>query len=209
MLKGHVFAEQVFGNPIFALFIDTFTGGRNGISNKYKNKMVVTYNGSTLTIGSGAVCVQGRFLEEDTSTTVAAGTDDAFCKLVIDINLDKVNTAENFLQGEYKVIKSSSAYPELTQNDIVKNNSGIYQYELARFKTNANGITEFQDMRTFLDFETIYEQLEGIFDGLLDELEEKLADVEDGSYFQRKILTGTEPPPAEGNEGDIYIQWFN
>ena len=64
-------------------------------------------------------------------------------------------------------------------------------------------------MRTFLDFETIYKQLEGNFDGLLDELEEKLAEVEDGSYYQRKILTGSEPPPETGNEGDIYIQWFD
>ena len=207
MLKGHVFAEQIFGHPIFALFIDTFTGGRNGISNKYKNKMAITYSGSTLTVQSGAICIQGRFLEEDTSTSISAGTDTAFCKLVIEIDLDKVNTSSEFLQAEYKILKSSSAYPELTQNDIVKNVSGVYQFELARFKTNLNGISEFQDMRTFLDFETIYDSIDLEVQGLIDELEEKLADVEDGSYYQRKILTGTEAPTG-GNEGDIYFQYF-
>lgn len=208
MLKGHVFAEQVFGNPIFALFIDTFTGGGCGVSKKWKNEMALTYSGSTITIDSGAICIKGRFLEEDTSTTLSAGTDTAFCKLVVDINLDKVNTSSNFTQGEYKIIKSSTGYPELTQNDIVRNASGIYQYELARFKTNSSGISDFQDMRTFLDFESIYETINTQVQSIIDELEEKLADVEDGSYYQRKILTGTEVP-TEGNEGDIYIQYFN
>ena len=207
MLKGHTFAEQVFGNQIFALFIDTFTGGRNGISNKYKNKMAVTYSGSTLTIQSGAACIQGRFVEENTSTSISAGTDNAFCKLIIEVNLDKTNTSESFLQAEYKVIKNSNNYPSLTQNDIVKNVSGVYQFELARFKTSSNGISEFQDMRTFLDFETIYDDIDSQAQALIDELEDKLAAVEDESYFQRKITTGTTAPTG-GNEGDIYLQYF-
>lgn len=208
MLKGHTFAEQVFGNQIFALFIDTFTGGRNGVSNKYKNKMAVTYSGSTLTIQSGAACIQGRFVEEDTTTSISAGTDNAFCKLVIEVNLDKTNTSESFLQAEYKVIKNSTNYPSLTQNDIVKNVSGVYQYELARFKTNSNGISEFQDKRTFFDFETVYDEIDEQVQDLIDELEDKLAAVEDESYFQRKITTGTAAPTG-GNEGDIYLQYFN
>lgn len=207
MLKGHTFAEQVFGNQIFALFIDTFTGGRCGVSNKYKNKMAVTYSGSTLTIQSGAACIRGRFIEEDTSSTISAGTTNSFCKLVIEVNLDKVNTSENFLQAEYKVIKNSNNYPELTQNDIVKNVSGVYQYELARFKTNTNGITEFQDMRTFLDFETLFDEIETQGQSIIDRLEEELENVEDGSYYQKKITSGTNAPTG-GNEGDIYIQYF-
>lgn len=153
MLKGHVFKEQAFGNQMFALFINTFLNGQNGISNNYKNGMEITYNGSTLTVQSGAVCIQGRLLEEDTSTNITAGTDTMYCKLVIEIDLDKLNTETEFTQASYKVIKSMSGYPELTKNNIVKNNSGIYQYELARFRTTASGIINFQDRRTFLDFE--------------------------------------------------------
>ena len=92
MLKGHVFAKQIFGNPIFALFINTFLNGVNGVSNNYKNGMSVSYSGSNVTINSGAVCIQGRFLEEDTYTTISAGTDSSYCKLVIEINLDLENT---------------------------------------------------------------------------------------------------------------------
>lgn len=175
MLKGHVFAKQLFGNPIFALFINTFLNGKNGVSKDYKNGMAVTYSGNTVTVDSGAICIQGRFLEEDTSTTISAGTDTAFCKLVIEIDLDKQNTETDFLQGVYKVVKSASAYPTLTQTDIVKNNAGVYQYELARFKTSASGITEFSDRRTFLDFNSIY-----------DEIEQHIKDIDNGSLYLEK-----------------------
>lgn len=195
MLKGHVFSKQLFGNPIFALFVNTFLNGKNGVSNNYKNGMNVTYSGSTLTIDSGAVCIQGRFLEEDTSTTLSAGTDTAFCKLVLEIDLDKQNTESEFNQGSYKIVKSTSNYPSLTQTNIVKNNSGIYQYELARFKTGINGISEFSDRRAFLDFDTIY-----------DEIEQHIQDIDNGSLYLEKsnitVLTGKYTTP-EANSGSL------
>lgn len=194
MLKGHVFSKQLFGNPIFALFVNTFLNGKNGVSNNYKNGMKVTYSGSTLTIDSGAVCIQGRFLEEDTSTTVSAGNDTAFCKLVLEIDLDKQNTESEFNQGSYKIVKSTSNYPSLTQTNIVKNNGGIYQYELARFKTGINGISEFSDRRTFLDFDTIYNEMQTEYKAVLTQLQQELASVEDGSAYVLKssyaVLTG-------------------
>lgn len=181
MLKGHVFSKQLFGNPIFALFINTFLNGVNGVSNNYKNGMVVSYSGSTVTINSGAACIQGRFLEEDTSSSVSAGTDSAYCKLVIEIDLDKENTDSEFTQGYYKIVKSTSSYPNLTQTNIVKNVSGIYQYELARFRTSSSGITEFQDMRTFLDFTSIYNQIIQEYQAVLAQLEAELEGVESQS----------------------------
>lgn len=186
MLKGHVFSKQLFGNPIFALFINTFLNGTNGVSNNYKNGMAVTYSGSTVTVDSGAVCIQGRFLEEDTYTTLSAGTNTAYCKLVIEIDLDKENTKSEFTQASYKIITSTSGYPNLTQSNIVKNVAGIYQYELARFRTGASGISEFQDMRTFLDFTTIYEQITQEYQAILAQLEAELASVEDGSAYLLK-----------------------
>lgn len=186
MLKGHVFKKQIFGNQMFALFINTFLDGANGISNDYKNKMAVTYSGSTLTVQSGAVCIQGRFLEEDTSTDISAGTDTSYCKLVIEIDLDKQNTETDFLQGAYKVIKSASAYPSLTQQNIVGSNSGVYQYELARFRTSTNGITDFTDMRTYLDFDSIYSAIRTEYRAVLTQLQQELASVEDGSAYVLK-----------------------
>ena len=217
MLKGQVFANQLFENQIFALFINTFTNGKNGVSNNYKNSMALSYSGSNVTIGTGACLIQGRFLEEDTATTISAGTDNVYCKLVIEIDLDKSNTTDEFNQGYYKILKNSSTYPALTQTNIVKNNAGIYQYELARFRTSSSGITDFTDMRNFIDFDSIY-----------DEIEEHIRDIDDGALFvlkttyesdlttlntalnakQKNITSGTAAPSG-GSNGDIYIQYFN
>ena len=203
MLKGHVFSKQIFGNPIFALFINTFLNGRDGVSNNYKNGMKVTYSGSNVTVASGAICIQGRFLEEDTGSTISAGTDTAYCKLVIEVNLDLQNTESQFNQAAYKVVKSASGYPNLTQTNIVKNNAGIYQYELARFRTNASGITEFQDKRTFLDFNSIYDEMEAEYGAVLQQLKEELESIENQSNVLLKT-GGTVSGKIEiGTGGDI------
>lgn len=212
MLKGHVFKQQIFGNQIFALFINTFLNGQNGISNNYKNGMAITYNNDVLTIQSGAVCIQGRFSEEDTSTEISAGTENAYCRLVIEVNLNNQNTDTEFKQAAYKILKSSTNYPALTQENIVKNNTGIYQYELASFKTSATGITDFVDKRTFLDFNSIYSQIQTEYEALLEDLKQELADVEDTSGFllAKKIKIGKDYPNVNDMlEGDIYFQYFD
>lgn len=160
MLKGHVFQKQIFENHMFALFMNTFLAGHNGIINGYKNSMQITYNESKITVNSGALCVQGRFLEEDSSTTLEAGTNTLYNILVLTINLDRENNDSSFQQGYYEILSGSNNYPTLTQNDIINTNSGKYQYELARFKTSLNGITDFIDKRTYLDFDSIYKKLE-------------------------------------------------
>lgn len=203
MLKGHVFSKQIFGNPIFALFINTFLNRRDGVSNNYKYGMQVTYSGSNVTVASGAVCIQGRFLEEDTGSTVPAGTDTAYCKLVIEVNLDLQNTESQFNQASYKVVKSASSYPNLTQTNIVKNNAGIYQYELARFRTNSSGITEFQDMRTFLDFDSIYDAMEAEYGEVLQQLKDQLESVKDQSDVLLKTGGTISGEIEVGTGGDI------
>lgn len=203
MLKGHVFSKQLFGNPIFALFINTFLNGINGVSNNYKNGMKPTASGSTITIDSGAVCIQGRFLEEDTYTSVPVGTESAYCKLVIEIDLDKENTDSDFAQGVYKIVKSNSSYPNLTQTNIVKNVSGIYQYELARFRTSASGITDFQDMRTYLDFDSIYDQMTEEYRSVLQQLQEELEGVESQSNVLLKTGGVVSGEIQMGEGGDI------
>ena len=185
MLKGEVFGRQLLENQIFALFINTFLNGNNGVCSDYLNGMAVTYSGNNVTIDSGAVCIQGRFLEEDTSTTLDAGNSNLFCKLVSEIDLDKINTEDSFNQGYYKIVTDSVDYPSLTQTNIVGTNSGIYQYELARFKTSANGITDFQDMRTTLSIPTIYDDIRQMVQDAIDS-------IEDGSAFALKTeLNGT------------------
>lgn len=171
MLKGDVFAEQVFENQIFALFINTFLNGNDGVASDYKNAMALTYTGKVLNVASGAVCIQGRFLEESTSYQTTMTEVSKYHILTIEIDLDKTNTAQNFTQGYYKLLTGNSAYPSLTKNDIVKNVSGVYQYELCRFQTDSNGnITNFQDKRTFLDINSIYDAIEASTTTLINSL---------------------------------------
>lgn len=159
MLKGQVFSNQLFESHMFALFINTFVNGTNGIPEHYKNGMEVTYSGSNISIGTGAILIQGRLLEEDTGTILNAGTDPLYCKLIIEIDLDKVNTQSDFEQAYYSIITDINNYPTLHGSDIVNNVSGKYQYELAQFRTTASGITDFIDRRTFLDIEALYQTL--------------------------------------------------
>ena len=160
MLKGHVFENQLFGNPIFAVFVNTFLAGENGVINGFGNGMAVTTNGFNLTVQSGVCCVQGRFLQEDTSTTITAGSTPAYARLVIEIDLDKVNTENDFQQGYYKVITNSGTYPNLTQTDIVNNVSGVYQFPLGRFQITSNGVINYADERAYLDFLSIYGEIQ-------------------------------------------------
>lgn len=175
MLKGHVFNQQLFGNEMFALFMNTFLAGHNGIIQGYKDGMNLSYNNFNVTIGSGAVCVQGRFLEEDSTTTVTAINTTGYARLVLEIDLDRINTEIEFNQGSFKIITDTNDYPLLTQTDIVNNNSGVYQYSLARFQTSSTGITNFIDERTFLDFDSIY-----------DEIDRKIQEIENGSIYALK-----------------------
>lgn len=191
MLKGHVFKKQIFGNQIFALFIDMFLKGKCGISGEYKEKMNISYNNNTLTVASGVACIRGRFLEEDTNSEINAGNELSYCRLVIEIDLSKENTEEEFEQAKYKVIKGTNSYPNLTQTNIIANNSGIYQYELAQFKTSANGITDFVDKRNYLDFNSIYAEIEHEYRVILTSLQKELADVKDGSDYLLKSSGGT------------------
>lgn len=220
MLKGHVFKNEIFGNQIFALFIDTFLNGECGISSNYGNGMNITYSGSSITIEAGSACIKGRFVEEDIGSTIATGTDTAYCKLVIEINLSKEVVDSSTKQYEYKIVKSTTGYPNLTQNNIVKDNSGIYQYELARFRTSINGITDFQDKRTFLDFESIFATIRREYERILQELQQELLNIEDGSAYVLKtfadatylnknnIKVGTEIP-AKLQDGEYYFQIFD
>ena len=218
MLKGDVFAEQLFENQIFALFINTFLNGHNGVASGYKNSMAMTYSGKKITIKEGAVCIQGRFMHNDADEEISVNETNKFHKLIIEIDLDKVNTPSTLNQAYFKIITGNSNYPSLTQTDIVNNVTGVYQYELARFKTNASGnITDFADKREFLDFTSIYTAIENTlaamesdFEGdaqaLITNLQAEIAGVEDSSEFIMKsqIVTLSKAVTPTQSGGKYY-----
>ena len=168
MLNGQVFKNQLFENQIFALFINSLYNGECGIIRGYLNSMAISNTSSTITISSGACCIKGRFLEEDTETTIEVEPNTAFNILVIEIDLDKENTETEFTQAYYKIIQGAQEYPTLTQEHIENTNSGVYQFELARFKTDINGIYDIEIADSGLDYNSIYQMIEDKIDTIID-----------------------------------------
>lgn len=206
MLRGYVFKEQIFESQIFAFFVDTFLNGQCGIGN-FGNNMEVTYNESNVTIQDGLACIKGRFVEEDSSKTINAGTETAFCRLVIEIDLSKENTEEALNQVAYRIVKGTNDYPNLTQMDIVKNDAGIYQFELARFKTTSSGIIDFADKRTYLDFNSIYKTIKEEYRELLKKIQQELTNIENGSaYMLNKVEVANIKLKGNGSV-EMYVQF--
>jgi len=213
MLKGHVFNLQTFTSEAFALFIDKFLNGRSGVAKGCE----LSNTTNTATIGDGYFVVRGRLLQVISNVTVSDIKDNGFYSLVCEIDLSKVNTADQLNQAEIKVVSDSNTYPALIQQDITGDGT-VYQYEFARFKVDSGSITNFVDQRTFVDFTTIYEVIQKESQAVLNDIENALEDVLDGSIYVLKENTGTiinknysrgTSAPTGGVDGDIYDQYFD
>lgn len=216
MIKGYVFSNQLASNDIDSMIFRKMLDNNNGILNGFE----ITNTATTITIGEGNILIAGRPVGVVGSETVTAGTDVAYCKLVLEIDLTQQATPTTFEQASFKIIKSTTAYPEVTQENMDEGGN-IYQVELARFRTTINGITEFQVTAEQLDYNAMQTQMKEQFEEKLAILEEELRNVESGSAyvlkttydsekanFQKKITIGTEEPSG-GADGDIYIQYFD
>lgn len=213
MLKGHTFNLQTFTSEAFALFIDKFLNGRSGVA----KGCVLSNTSNSATIGSGYFVIRGRFLQIISNNTISDISTNGFYSLICEIDLSKTNTAEALNQAEIKVVYNQNNYPTLTQQDITDEGT-IYQYEFARFKVESGSITNFVDKRTFVDFDSIYDYVEGQTQDLIDEIEEALQSVLDESIFVLKEDTGTiidknysygTSAPSGGSDEDIYDQYFD
>ncbi len=216
MIRGYVFANQLASNEVDSMIFRKMLDYNDGI---FKG-MELSNTATTITVHEGIIMMAGRPVGIIGNESIVAGTDTAFCKLVLEIDLSKESSESNFEQVALKIIKSTTTYPNVTQEDM-DNDGIIYQVELARFKTGLNGITEFTDTRKFLDFKAIYSSITEEYRSILKNLEEELKDVEDGSAFVLKVdydeeLTNLQKKikivkelPQTSNEGDIFIQYFD
>lgn len=168
MILGQTYDEQLFKSDMFRLFINTFADSQNGIINYYKESCNLSYTQSTITVADGVFLLQGGMIQVQGNETIQVDLDNSFCILVFEIDLTKQNTETEFNQGKFKILKgTNSSYPSLQQDDIVNNSTGIYQMEFARFVANAGGISNFADKRTFIDFTTMFENLNTQIDQIL------------------------------------------
>lgn len=116
----------------------------------------VTQNGaSAVSIATGVFFVCGRIVyitspESIGIPSVPAGQTQ-YMRVVFEVNLNQTNTETEFMQGSFKVLTDSSAYPALTQDDI--NSSGtLHQMAFIKLRADGTGIIagSFADERTLV-----------------------------------------------------------
>ncbi len=179
MILGQTYDEQLFKSDMFRLFINTFADSQNGIINDYKQSCSLSNTQSTITISDGAFLLQGGLIQVQGNETVAVDLDNTCCILAFEIDLTKENTETDFNQGKFKIVKgTTSNYPTLQKDDIVNNSTGIYQMEFARFVAGAGGISNFVDKRVFIDFTTMFENINTQVTELIGELQQKIQQAE-------------------------------
>lgn len=159
MLKGHSYDKQIYYSVADRIINNTFLNGSNGIFENEGAGCALSYTNNTVTVSNGFFIVQGGLTEIVNSETLSVILDGSYCILVYELDMSKDNTDTSFTQGQFRVLTGQSSYPALTQQKLTEN-AGIYQYEFARFRALATGISDFVDNRTFLDYNSIFEYIE-------------------------------------------------
>ena len=180
MLIGYTFDEQLFTSEAFRKFQDTFLNKNSGVIDGCS----VSKTNTTVTVSDGWFVIKGALLSEQGGTTLNV-EQDGYYSLVCEIDLTKENTETSLLQATIKLIRGASTYPTLTQQDIT-NSGSVYQYEFARFRSSNSVISDFVDKRTYLNFQSIYTKINTDVQAIIDTLEVKIKNVEDGSAYLLK-----------------------
>lgn len=166
MLKGENYSSQLYENWANRLAFNTMLGGECGVVEDFANEMEVTYSGTTISINTGCAIIKGGILRNTTSSTLSVTLGaNLYYKVIIEIDLSKTNTSEEFNQGYFKLISNSGSYPTLTTQDIVNNtSSGIYQFELAQFTTSTTAISNFTETKKMLSYEALMQEVRDTID---------------------------------------------
>lgn len=189
MIKGFRFTNQLANAEVDARIHQEFLNKNDGIF--YGMDLSKTNN--SITISEGLCEIAGRPVAVIDTETVNVGNNTSYCLLILEIDLSKESTKDNFRQASFKLLTSSTSYPAVTQQDINKYNgeNNLYQLEFARFRSGTNGITEFKDTRKFLSFTGIYAQIKADCEKVMDEIKQELKNVKDGSDYLLKSVGGT------------------
>ncbi len=184
MIKGFRFTNQLANAEVDARIHQEFLNRNDGIF--YGMDLSKTNN--SITISEGLCEIAGRPVAVINNETVIVTTSSLYCLLILEIDLSKESTKDNFGQVSFKLLTSSTSYPSVTQQDINKYNGSnkLYQLEFARFRTGTSGITEFKDTRKFLSFSGIYAQIKSDCDTVINQIKQELANVKDGSSYLLK-----------------------
>lgn len=212
MLKGHSYDKQIYYSVADRIINNTFLNGSNGIFENEGAGCALSYTNNTVTVSNGFFIVQGGLTEVVNSETLSVILDGSYCVLVYELDMTKDNTDTSFTQGQFRVLTGQSSYPALTQQKLTEN-TGIYQYEFARFRALSTGITDFVDNRTFLDYNSIFEYIESQIEMIEDnglyvtknEFNSVKETVEELDSNPILVVSNTQPTPVE-NKTIVWIK---
>lgn len=181
MIKGFRFTNQLANAEVDARIHQEILNKADGIF----YGMDLSKTSSTITISEGLCEIAGRPVAVINNETVAISSENLYCLLILEIDLTKESTKDNFEQVSFKLLTSSTSYPTVTQQDINRydGENSLYQLEFARFRSGTSGITDFVDSRKFLTFKGLYEQTSSGCKKVLEQIKEELKNVEDGSIY--------------------------
>ena len=140
-IRAITFSNQSVTSNDDAHIYEILLNGRKGRSKGCK----MTFGTDDIYVSDGYFFAANRLIEISSTETIAtpivtSGT--TYFRLVFEIDFVKTNTKESFNQGYFKILSSTSGYPEITQEDL-ENGGNVYQLPFARFTKTINGIGSF------------------------------------------------------------------
>lgn len=140
-VRGITFSKQAVSSNDDAHIYKILLNGRKGKTKGCK----MTFGTDDIYVSEGYFWAANRLISVTSSETIStpvitSGT--AYCRLVFEIDLTKINTNTEFNQGYFKILRSTAAYPELTQEDL-DNGGNVYQLPFAKFIKSVSGISAF------------------------------------------------------------------
>ena len=161
--RGITFSKQAVSSNDDAHIYKILLNGRKGKTKGCK----MTFGTDDIYVSEGYFWAANRLISipsTETISTPVITSGVAYCRLVFEIDLTKINTNTEFNQGYFKIISSTTAYPDLTQEDL-DNGGNVYQLPFAKFIKNVSGINSFvselESIGFMEDTETIYVSTSG------------------------------------------------
>ena len=140
-IRGITFSKQSVSSNDDSHIYKTLFNGRNGRTKGCK----MTFATDDIYISNGYFFAANRLVEissTETISTPVVSTGTLYCRLVFEVDLSKVNTNTEFNQGYFKILSSSTDYPEIIQEDL-EEGGNVYQLPFAKFAKTIEGIGSF------------------------------------------------------------------
>lgn len=140
-IRGITFSKQSVSSNDDSHVYKILLEGRKGKTRGCE----MTFGTDDIYISDGYFFAANRLIEVSSMETIAtpiiaSGT--TYCRMVFEIDLNKTNTNSEFNQGYFKILSSTTGYPDITQEDL-EDGGNIYQLPFAKFTKTVSGIGSF------------------------------------------------------------------